>query len=163
MLAAKTLGEGPSYLFELLGLPVIPSVPWLVESSLQPLSPSSHHPLHCFSLFPLSSLMRTCVIGFRAHQLIWDDHISRSLITSAKAFSPRSRYTFQMGHTFAGSPFRPLPSALWLSQIHIHPTCKIHSPPPAPQSGLYRCSPFLSFAHCINGCTILSSTISWCF
>lgn len=42
----------------------------------------------CFVSFPLLSLLRTCVIGFRAYLGIQDDLTSRSLITSANTFFP---------------------------------------------------------------------------
>lgn len=49
-------------------------IPWLAAPSLQPLPLSSHCFLLCVPEFsPLSSLVRTCVIGFRAYWIVQDD------------------------------------------------------------------------------------------
>lgn len=82
-LPPESLGEGPSCLFR---PPVAPGVPGLVTTPLQPLPPSSRGFSRVSSL--CLPLVRTLVVGFRAPQIIQEDLISRSLITSANTLFP---------------------------------------------------------------------------
>lgn len=63
MLPLKALEENSSLPIP-TGLPMAPSVPWLMIVSLRSLPLSSHRP--CVSDLPLLCLIRTLVIGFTA-------------------------------------------------------------------------------------------------
>ena len=71
------------------------SIPWRVAALFQPLPPSSLGLLLvCPYVFPFLSLIQALVLGSRPTQIVWDELISGSFITSAKTlFSNKVTFT----------------------------------------------------------------------
>lgn len=74
MLPLKVLGEGPPCFFQLLVLPAILGIPWLIDASLQflPLSSLDPLPVCLLSLCLFSSYKDACHREFKAHSTpVW--------------------------------------------------------------------------------------------